>query len=250
MEENLPAHFRSGFAAVVGRPSVGKSTLVNTLMRQKIASVSPRPQTTRRRQLGIYTTDTSQLILVDTPGIHQPVHKLGEYMNQIALDTLQDADIILWLVDASAPPHREDELVAGYLNDIPKLPPVLLVLNKIDVMKESLLAERTEAYLKLFPSAQTMAISALRGKETEALLEKVSSFLPEGVRFYEPDQVTDLYEREIAIDLIREGVLRCLKDEVPHAVAVRLDEYNDEGDTFARISATLFVERDYRRVLS
>jgi GTP-binding protein Era len=113
MEENLPAHFRSGFAAVVGRPSVGKSTLVNTLMRQKIASVSPRPQTTRRRQLGIYTTETSQLILVDTPGIHQPVHKLGEYMNQIALDTLQDADIILWLVDASAPPHREDELVAG-----------------------------------------------------------------------------------------------------------------------------------------
>ncbi len=234
MEQNLPATFRSGYAAIVGRPSVGKSTLVNTLLNQKIAPVSPRPQTTRRRQLGILTSEIMQLILMDTPGIHQPVHKLGEYMNQIALDTLQDADVIVWLVDVSSPPHKEDELVAGYLNDIPSLPPVLLVLNKIDLLKESLLQIRTDAYHALFPSAQTMVISALRGNETGALLEKISSFLPEGVRYYDPDQVTDLYEREISIDLIREAVLRSLKDEVPHAVAVRLDEYNDEGDTFAQ----------------
>lgn len=247
MEQNLPPTFRSGYAAIVGRPSVGKSTLVNTLLNQKIAPVSPRPQTTRRRQLGILTSDTMQLILMDTPGIHQPVHKLGEYMNQIALDTLQDADVIVWLVDVSNPPHKEDELVAGYLNDIPALPPVLLVLNKIDLLKESLLQIRTDAYHALFPSAQTMVISALRGNETEALLEKISSFLPEGVRYYDPDQITDLYEREISIDLIREAVLRSLKDEVPHAVAVRLDEYNDEGDTFARISATLFVERESQK---
>ncbi len=247
MESNQPATFRSGYAAIVGRPSVGKSTLVNTLLNQKIAPVSPRPQTTRRRQLGILTSETMQLILMDTPGIHQPLHKLGEYMNQIALDTLQDADVIVWLVDVSSPPHKEDELVAGYLNDIPSLPPVLLVLNKIDLLKESLLQIRTEAYHALFPSAQTMAISALRGSETGVLLEKVSSFLPEGVRYFDPDQVTDLYEREIAIDLIREAVLRSLKDEVPHAVAVRLDEYNDEGDTFARISATLFVERESQK---
>jgi GTP-binding protein Era len=247
MENPQPVNHRSGFAAVVGRPSVGKSTLVNTLLRQKIASVSPRPQTTRRRQLGIYTSDSAQLILMDTPGIHQPVHKLGEYLNQVALDTLQDADVILWLVDASDGPHSEDELVAEYLKNTPSLPPVLLILNKTDLLKENQLEKRIRQYGELIPSIEMVPISALKGSDTQALLEKVCTFLPPGAAYYDPDQVTDLYEREIATDLIRESVLRNLKDEVPHAVAVRLDDYNDEGDTFARIYATLFVERESQK---
>lgn len=232
---------------MVGRPSVGKSTLVNTLLRQKIASVSPKPQTTRRRQLGIYTSDTAQLILMDTPGIHQPVHKLGEYLNQVALDTLQDADVILWLVDSSVAPEPEDKLVADYLKATPELPPVLLILNKADQLKTDQIEKRIRQYRELFPAVEIHAISALKGSDTEALLLKVCEFLPQGIAYYDPDQVTDLYEREIVVDLIRESVLRNLKDEVPHAVAVRLDEYKDEGDTFARIYATLFVERESQK---
>lgn len=245
--DNLPENYRSGFVAVVGRPSVGKSTLVNTLLKQKIASVSPRPQTTRRRQLAIYTSDTAQIIFMDTPGIHQPVHKLGEYLNTVATDTLQDADLILWLVDSSVAPQPEDLLVVDYLKSTPNLPPVVLVLNKIDQIKGAGLAARRDQYAALFPTAGMFDISALQAASVQTLLEWVAEHLPVGFRFYDPDQVTDLYERDIAMDLIREAVLKLIKDEVPHAVAVRMDEYTDEGDTRAHIGATLMVERESQK---
>ena len=239
--------FQSGFVAVVGRPSVGKSTLVNSLLKQKIASVSPRPQTTRRKQLAIYSTDAAQVVFIDTPGIHQPVHKLGEYLNQLARETLQDVDLILWLVDVSSAPQPEDQLVADYLKATQNVPNVMLVMNKVDQVKEGLQETRQNQYLSLYPMAEVHWISALGGRGVNDLLEKIVVKMPEGVAFYDPEQITDLYERDLATDLIREAVLKLLKDEVPHAVAVRLDEYNDEGETLARISATLLVERESQK---
>jgi GTPase len=246
MKDSTPP-YHSGFVAVVGRPSVGKSTLVNSLLKQKIASVSPRPQTTRRKQLAIYTTDTAQVVFIDTPGIHQPVHKLGEYLNQVARDTLQDADLILWLVDSSVPPQEEDHLVAQYLAETPKVPGVILVLNKTDQAQGKSLEQRQEQYSALFPDAEIAEISALSNRGVQLLLDRIVSRMPEGFAYYDADQITDVYERDIATDLIREAVLKLLKDEVPHAVAVRLDDYDDEGETNARIFATLLVERESQK---
>lgn len=244
---DTPENYHSGFVAVVGRPSVGKSTLVNSLLKQKIASVSPRPQTTRRKQLAIYTSDAAQVIFMDTPGIHQPVHKLGEYLNTIATDTLQDADLILWLVDAGPVPQPEDKLVAQFITATPNTPPVMLVLNKIDNLQEKQIPSRREMYLALYPSAAVVEIAAVSGRGVQTLLDQIVERMPLGARYYDPDQITDLYERDIASDLIREAVLKLLKDEVPHAVAVRMDEYQDEGETNAHISATLLVERESQK---
>jgi GTP-binding protein Era len=240
--EGLPAGYRSGFVAVVGRPNVGKSTLLNRFLEQKVAAVSPRPQTTRRKQLGILSLNAAQVVFIDTPGIHKPVHKLGEWMVQAALDAVRDADLALWLVDASAKPAPEDRLVGERLSEAGR--PVMLVLNKIDLLSADQRAARTEAYVQLAPQADTYFISAVNGEGCAALLEALLGRLPEGPPFYDTEQVTDLYEREIAIDLIREALLRCLEDEVPHATAVRLEEYKDRGEDAAYIAATLLVERE------
>jgi len=242
-------NFKSGFVAVIGRPNVGKSTLLNVFLAQKIAAVSPRPQTTRRRQLGILTLPQAQVIFVDTPGIHRPVHRLGEYMNQVALDALHDADVILWLVDGSAKPNAEDQLAADYLKEAGKDEPlkVVLALNKIDLVPEEQRSLRLQEYLALYPQAFALMISASMGLATDALLEAILERLPPGPRYYDEEQITDLQEREIAADLIREAVLRHLKDEVPHAVAVRIDEFKDRSEETSYIAATLLVERESQK---
>lgn len=247
MTNNQTPEYKSGFVAVVGRPSVGKSTLINSFLQQKIASVSPRPQTTRRKQLAILTSESAQVIFIDTPGIHKPVHKLGQYLNQVALDTFHDVDLILWLVDASEIPQPEDLLVSDYLAAVKDLPQVLMILNKIDLLNEKSVPIRFAEYQALMPSAKLVLISARKKQGIEILLSTLMEYIPEGPRFYDPDQVTDLYERDISVDLIRESVLYLLKDEVPHAVAVRLDDYYDENEDRARISATLLVERDLQK---
>ncbi len=247
MTNNQTPEYKSGFVAVVGRPSVGKSTLINSFLQQKIASVSPRPQTTRRKQLAILTSESAQVIFIDTPGIHKPVHKLGQYLNQVALDTFHDVDLILWLVDASEIPQPEDLLVSDYLAAVKDLPQVLMILNKIDLLNEKSVPIRFAEYQALMPSAKLVLISARKKQGIEILLSTLMEYIPEGPRFYDPDQVTDLYERDISVDLIRESVLYLLKDEVPHAVAVRLDDYYDENEDRARISATLLVERDSQK---
>lgn len=246
MDQNQASH-KSGFVAVIGRPNVGKSTLVNTLLHQKIAAVSPRPQMTRRRQLGILTTDEYQIIFIDTPGIHKPVHKLGETMNQLALEALSDADLILWLVDLSAPPTPEDEQVASRLKAIKNPPPVLLLLNKVDLSGPERAVAAQPAFETLYPPSAVFKIVAASGQGCEKLLAEVVQRLPEGPRYYEEDEITDLYEREIAMDLIREAVMLHLRDEVPHATAVRIDEYKDRGEDAAYIAATLLVERDTQK---
>ena len=247
MEENMSS-FKSGFVSLAGRPNVGKSTLVNRFMRQKIAAASPKPQTTQRRQLGILTLDDAQIVFMDTPGIHKPVHKLGDYMNQAAQQTLSDADVIVWIVDASEAPTREDELAAERIAAIQPLPPVILALNKVDLLQITQLEERQRAFWALLPQAELpLMLSAASGQGEDDLLAAIIERLPEGPPYYSEDQVTDLYEREIAADLIREALLHHLEQEVPHAVAVRIDEYKEREDNGAYIQATLYVERDSQK---
>jgi GTPase len=236
--------FKAGFVTLVGRPNVGKSTLLNALMGQKIAAVSPRPQTTRQRQLGIFTHENVQIVFVDTPGIHIPRHKLGEFMNDVASMTLQDADVIIWMVDGSVMPVEEDEIIAGKLKELHHAPPVILALNKVDQIPGSQVPEFQLAYQSLLPDAEIMPLSAATGFQRNQLMDRVIELLPEGEPFYDEEQITDLYERDIAADLVREAALVHLRDEVPHGIAVRVDEYTERGEEGAYIAATLFVERD------
>lgn len=243
MKNETPFH--CGYVAVVGKPNVGKSTLINALLGQKIAAISPRPQTTRRRQLGILTTPTAQVVFVDTPGIHKPVHKLGEFMNSAAAATLEDADVILWMVDVSSPPTAEDRLVAERMAAVKNLPDVFLALNKVDLVDLDMLSNNGSAYQALFSRIfQSMPVSATTGYNCQELLTQLVRKLPEGMPFFDPDQVTDFYEREIAADLIREAALHRLREEIPHAIAIRIDEFKERENENAFIAATIFVEKE------
>jgi GTP-binding protein Era len=236
--------FRAGYVALVGRPNVGKSTLMNALLGQKVAAVSPRPQTTRQRQLGILTTDEAQIVFMDTPGIHKPVHKLGEFMNQVAEDTLKDADLILWLVEANNNPTPEDTRIADKLREMKDLPPLVLAVNKLDLTGGYDLSERLDKIQRLYPQGKLMQFSASTGTGLDQLLAEILKNLPEGEPFFDPDQVTDYYERDIAAELIREAALLNLREEIPHGVAVRIDDFEEREDGSAYIHATLFVERE------
>jgi len=223
---------------------------MNGLLGQKIAAVSPLPQTTRQRQLGILTLPNAQVVFMDTPGLHVPVHKLGEYMNLVAEDALRDADVIVWLVEANSQPTAEDRLIAEKLRVIKKLPPVLLGLNKMDLLPAAELSGRTAEYRALLPQASALAFSATSGEGRDELLGEVLRRLPAGAPFFSEDQLTDLYERDIAADLIREAALLHLREEVPHGVAVRIDEYTERGESGAYISATMFVERESHKAIA
>jgi GTPase len=249
MENGTGTPYRAGFAAVMGRPNVGKSTLINALMGQKIAAVSPRPQTTRRRQLGILTLDDVQIIFADTPGVHQPRNKLGENMNQMARDTLENSDLILFMVDASGAPTEEDRLLADMLIWLKDPPPLIMVLNKIDLLPTDALQDRQQAYFELLPPmvqdrAKVVPVSAFQGLYLDVLLKEITGKLPNSEALFPEGQITDLYERDLAGDLVREAALIHLRDEVPHGITVRVDEFTERNEHGAYIAATIFVERE------
>lgn len=244
---DLPEGYKSGFVAVAGRPNVGKSTLINAYLGQMVAAVSPKPQTTQRRQLGILTTQKAQVIFVDTPGIHEPLHKLGERMNSEAESSLEDADLILAIFSLRIPPTKDDRRVAERIRGHQNNMPILAALNKMDLVAADELSDRVQSFEALLPEVEMMLISATLGDNRDLLLERIIALLPEGPQYYPQDQITDLYEREIAVDLIRAAALQNLRNEVPHAIAVRIDEYKDRDGHGAYIEATLFVERESQK---
>jgi len=242
LDETPPGH-KSGFVAVIGRPNVGKSTLVNQLVGQKIAIVSPRPQTTRSRILGILTREDVQVIFVDTPGLHRPRHKLGQVMVAAATRAIPDADVVLFLVDVSVPPTDEDRMIAGLIRKHTQAP-VILVLNKMDLLPAAKVKSHTQGYWELVPyHHEWMMTIATQGVNLDKLLDLIIAALPEGPRYYPGDQVTDQTERDIAAELIREQVLRYTRQEVPHAVAVVVEEFKERENGVVYVAANIFVER-------
>ena len=244
---NSSQEYRSGFIAVMGRPNVGKSTLLNRLLNQKIAAVSPKPQTTRLQQFGILTLEDAQLIFIDTPGLHHPQHKLGEFMNQDARLALKDADSALVVFDSSYPPSEEDHLFGKIIKEVKNQPAVFIALNKTDKITSTQLKEQKDCYQALLPEAELIPVSAITGENIDLLLAALKDSLPEGPQLYPADQITDLYERDIAADMIRAASMLHLQRELPHVIAVRIDEYNERKDHGAYIEATIFVERDSQK---
>ena len=255
LPEELPPDHRSGFVAVVGKPNVGKSTLMNAYLGQKVAIVSPKPQTTRDRLLGILTLvrergdpSDAQIVFVDTPGIHKPLHKLGKYMVETAVRAIPDADVVLFLVDVSRPPNDEDRQIAEILQQRGSVP-VLLVLNKADLVNSEQEAANAQAYLDLGEFEESLAVSALHGDNLEALLAATIERLPLGPRFYPEDQVTDQQTRFIAAELVREQVLHHIRQEIPYSVAVIVDQFKRRSEEMTYISANIYVERDTQKAI-
>jgi len=254
IDENKSANFRSGFVAIVGKPNVGKSTLLNAYLGQKVAIVSEKPQTTRARQLGILTRPDAQVIFVDTPGIHKPLHKLGQAMVESARHALDDADVIVFLVDVSELPDDEDRQVATAIRTQAAERPILLALNKMDRLPPDKVKEHTAAYWSLLSGEPKlnwdwMMLSATTGDNRDKLLDMIITRLPPGPQYYPEEQITDRTEREVAADLIREQVLHFTHQEVPHAVAVLVEEWHERRGGIVHIGATIYVEKESQKAI-
>lgn len=236
--------FKSGFVTIIGRPNVGKSTLMNKLIGQKIAITSSKPQTTRNRIQTVYTeADKGQIVFLDTPGIHQAKNKLGEYMMTVAKKTMEDVDCLLWLVEPSVKIKKGEEEIAKSLEKA-KIP-VILVINKVDTIKKDEVLEVIDAYRKLLDFAEIVPVSAMKGTNTDTLLDVIFKCLPYGPMYYDEDTITDQTEREIVAEMIREKALYLLKNEVPHGIAVSVDQMKTrKGGKMVDIDATIVCEKD------
>ncbi|MCR5101801.1 MAG: GTPase Era [Butyrivibrio sp.] len=250
--------YKTGFITLIGRPNVGKSTLMNNIIGQKIAITSNRPQTTRNRIQTVYTDDTCQMIFLDTPGIHESKNKLGEYMLKVAKSTLEEVDVILWLVEPSTFIGAGEQYIIEQLRSCKK--PVILVINKIDTVEKSELEKYIAAYKAKLDFADIIPVSAKKRENIDTLVEGIKKFLPFGPPFYDEDTITDQPERQIAGEIIREKALRLLKEEVPHGIAVTVetmrvrglepDSYEEyDPDSIMDINATIICERDSHKMI-
>ena len=241
MKEN----YKSGFVAVIGRPNVGKSTLINSLIGQKIAIMSDKPQTTRNKILCVLTQEDAQILFIDTPGIHKPKHKLGEYMVNVAENTLKEVDVILFVVDAS------EDIGAGELYILERLQmtnkPIILVVNKVDKISQQQILPIISRYTDRQDFVAAMPISAKENTNLEELVEEIKKHLEEGPQYYPEDMVTDQPERLVAAELIREKVLHLTREEIPHAIAVDIEEMTTRKNEDVYIRATIYVERDSQK---
>lgn len=233
--------YKSGFAALIGRPNVGKSTLMNCLIGQKIAITSNKPQTTRNRIQTVYTSEEGQIVFVDTPGIHKAKNRLGDYMVNVARRSLSEVDVILWLVEPSNYIGAGEESILEQLSRVNT--PVILVINKIDTVKKEELLGFIDTYRKRMDFAEIVPVSALKRDNTEELLSCIFKYLPYGPAFYDEDTVTDQPQRQIVAELIREKALRTLEEEIPHGIAVTIEKMKRRGKIMD-IEATIICERD------
>ena len=233
---------KAGFAALIGRPNVGKSTLMNHLIGQKIAITSNKPQTTRNRIQTVYTDSRGQFVFLDTPGIHRAKNKLGEYMVNTARETLTEVDVILWLVEPVTWIGRGEEEILRRLRQVKT--PVILVINKSDTVGKEEIAKSIDCYRKEYPFAEIVPVSALKKINTDTLLEEIFRYLPYGPMFYDEDTVTDQPMRQIAAELIREKALRLLSDEIPHGIAVTIEKMKERDSGLYDIEATIICERE------
>ena len=234
---------KSGFVALIGRPNVGKSTLMNQLIGQKIAITSNKPQTTRNRIQTVYTDERGQIIFLDTPGIHKAKNKLGEYMVNVATKTLEDVDVILWLVEPSTYIGAGDQHILSQLKGVKK--PVILVINKVDTVQKEEILKFIAAYQKEMDFAEIVPVSALKGTNTDDLVQTIFSYLAEGPLYYDEDTVTDQPMRQIVAELVREKALRCLSDEIPHGIAVTIEQMKERPDgSMWDIDASIICERE------
>lgn len=239
MKEN----FKSGFVAIIGRPNVGKSTLMNHLIGQKIAITSKKPQTTRNKIQTVNTCEDGQIIFLDTPGIHKAKNKLGEYMVNVAEQTLKDVDVILWLVEPTTYIGAGEKHIAEQLQKTSL--PVILVINKVDTVKKEDILQVIDNYRKLYDFAEIIPASALRGQNTKDIVNSLFKYMPYGPMFYDEDTVTDQPQRQIVAEIIREKALHALDEEIPHGIAVTIEKMRErKGQHIVDIEATIICERD------
>lgn len=233
--------FKSGFVSIIGRPNVGKSTLMNAIIGQKIAITSNKPQTTRNRIRTIYTDEAMQIVFVDTPGIHKAKTKLGDFMVRTAMEGMKDADVILWLVEPTTYIGAGEQAIIKKLKS--QKTPVILVINKVDTVQKDEILLFMDTYRKEMDFAEIVPVSALKSRNLDTLLQCISKYLPYGEPYFDEDMVTDQPMRQIAAEMIREKALRCLGDEIPHGIAVTIDQM-DFGETLVDMQATIYCERE------
>lgn len=237
------ASFKSGFVTLIGRPNVGKSTLMNRLIGQKIAITSNKPQTTRNRIQTVYTDERGQIVFLDTPGIHKAKNKLGEYMVNVAERTLKEVDVVLWLVEPTTYIGAGEQHIAAQLRTIRT--PVVLVINKVDTVKKEEVLKFIDAYKDICDFAEIVPVSALKGQNTDTILDVIFQYLPYGPQFYDEDTVTDQPQRQIVAEMIREKALRSLDEEIPHGIAVTIEKMKERSNgKVVDIEATIICERD------
>ena len=236
-------NFKSGFVAIIGRPNVGKSTLMNHLIGQKIAITSKKPQTTRNRIQTVYTCEDGQIVFLDTPGIHKAKNKLGEYMVNVAEQTLRDVDVVLWLVEPTTYIGAGEKHIAEQLEKINI--PVILVINKVDTIKKEEVLQVIDTYRKLYDFAEIIPASALRGQNTDDIIQSLFKYMTYGPMFYDEDTVTDQPQRQIVAEVIREKALHALDEEIPHGIAVTIEKMRErKGQNIVDIEATIICEKD------